>query len=184
MKAPWHGFTLIELLVTITVAGILLAIAVPAFNSFLQNDRDVGQVNSLVASFNYARSEAVKRASPNGITVCPSLDGINCDPAAVSWLEGWIVTYIDPANNANNAVLQTVSALNPGNTVKPVVGPATGITFRSNGLTNAPPPGLVIRICDPRGAAFARQVEVLSTGRVAASQKVGFSVSGAGLACP
>ncbi len=175
-----HGFTLIELMVSLTVAGILFAVAIPAFTSFVQNDRDTGQINSLVGSFSYARSEAVKRASPNGITVCPSLDGINCDPAAVSWLEGWIVTLIDPVNG--NQVLQTVPALNPINTVKPDVGPATGITFTSNGM--APLAPLTIRVCDPRGAAFARQVEVNVTGRVAASQKPGLSVSGAALACP
>jgi len=183
MKLPSRGFTLIELLVTITVAGILLGIAVPAFDGFLKNDRDTGQANSLVSSFNYARSEAVKRASPNGITVCPSLDGLQCDPAPASWIEGWIVTYIDPSNNANNQVLQAVPALNPGNTVNAAVGPATGITFQSSGLTNSTT-GLTIRICDTRGAAFARQVEVNSTGRVAASQKPGFSVSGTALTCP
>jgi type IV fimbrial biogenesis protein FimT len=184
MKPLTPGFTLIELMVTITVAGILMGIAVPAFSTFLKNDRDAGQANSLVSSFNYARSEAVKRASSNGITVCPSSDGLNCDPAAVSWVEGWIVKYIDPANAANDQVLQTVPALNGTNTVTPVVGPPTGLTYQSSGLTNAPAPGLVIRICDVRGAAFARQVEVLSTGRVAASQTPGLSVNGAALACP
>ncbi|MEO7208967.1 MAG: GspH/FimT family pseudopilin [Steroidobacteraceae bacterium] len=177
-----NGFTLIELLVSLTVAGILFAIAIPAFNSFVQNDRDTAQANSLVGSLSYARSEAVKRASPNGITVCPSLDGLQCDPAAVSWLEGWIVTYIDPVTPAKTTVLQAVPALNPINTVNPVVGPATGITFNSNGM--APLAPLALRICDPRGAAFARQVEVNLTGRVAASQKPGFSVAGAALACP
>jgi type IV fimbrial biogenesis protein FimT len=184
MKTVAAGFTMIELMVSLTVAGILFGIAVPAFNSFIKNDRDASQANSLVSSFNYARSEAVKRASPNGITVCPSLDGLTCDPAAVSWVEGWIVTYIDPANAANDQVLQTVPALTGTNTVTPVLGPATGLTFQSSGLTNAPAPGLVIRICDVRGAAFARQVEVLSTGRVAASQTPGLSVNGAALACP
>ena len=180
MKSLSHGFTLIELMVSLTVAGILFAIAIPAFNSFVQNDRDTAQVNSLVGSFGYARSEAVKRALPNGITVCPSLDGVNCDPAPASWVEGWIVTLVDPVNG--NEVLQAIPALNPINTVTPVVGPATGITFSSSGM--APLAPLTLRICDPRGAAFARQVEVLSTGRVAASQTPGQSVNGAALACP
>jgi type IV fimbrial biogenesis protein FimT len=175
-----QGFTLIELMVSITVAGILAAIAVPAFNSFLQNDRDTGQVNSLVGSLGYARSEAVKRASPNGITVCPSLDNLNCD--AGPWTEGWIVTYIDPVTPANTVVLQAIPALSGTNTVTPVVGPPTGITFASNGAAPAAP--FTLRICDRRGAAFARQVEVNATGRVAASQKPGFSVGGAALACP
>jgi type IV fimbrial biogenesis protein FimT len=183
MKSLLHGFTLLELLVTITVGGILLGIAIPAFNGFLKNDRNAGQANSLVSSFNYARSEAVKRASPNGITVCPSLDGTSCDPAAVSWQEGWIVKYIDLTDATKDQVLQTVPALNPINTVNQVPGPASGIIFQSSGLTNAAA-GLTIRICDPRGPAFARQVEVLSTGRVAASQP-GKNVNGAALAaCP
>lgn len=180
MKSSLHGFTLIELMVSLLVAGILLGLAVPAFNNFVKNDRDTAQINSLVGSFSYARSEAVKRASPNGITVCPSLDGLNCDPAAVSWLEGWIVTLIDPVNG--NQVLQAIPALNPINTVNPVLGPATGITFNSNGM--APLAPLTIKVCDPRGAAFARQVEVNVTGRIAASQQPGQSVSGVALTCP
>jgi type IV fimbrial biogenesis protein FimT len=175
-----QGFTLIELMTSLTVAGILAAIAVPAFNSFLQNDRDTGQVNSLVGSLSYARSEAVKRASTNGITVCQSLDSVNCD--AGPWTEGWIVTYIDPVTPANTIVLQAIPALSGTNTVTPVVGPATGITFASNGA--APLAPFTLRICDARGAAFARQVEVNATGRVAASQRPRFSVGGAALACP
>jgi type IV fimbrial biogenesis protein FimT len=175
-----QGFTIIELMVAVTVAAILGAIAVPAFRSFLQNDRDAAQANSLVGSFNYARSEAVKRASPNGIAVCPSANAVACD--AGPWTEGWIVTYIDPVTPANTIVLQAIPALSGTNTVTPVAGPAGGITFNSNGSAPAAP--FVLRICDQRGAAFARQVEVNLTGRVAASQKPGFSVGGAALACP
>jgi type IV fimbrial biogenesis protein FimT len=174
------GFTLIELMVAITVAGILLGIAIPAFNTFVQNDRITGQVNSLVGSFSYARSEAVKRASSNGITVCPSANQTACD--AGPWTEGWVVTYVDPLNAANNVVLQAIPALSGTNTVTPV-GPAGGIVFNSSGT--APLAPLTLRICDTRGAAFARQVEVNLTGRVAASQKPGFAVNQTtALTCP
>ncbi|HEY0745246.1 MAG TPA: GspH/FimT family pseudopilin [Steroidobacteraceae bacterium] len=181
MKYLSHGFTLIELLVTMTVAAILVGLAVPAFTSFLQNDRDTGQINSLVASLNYARSEAVKRASPNGIIVCPSTDGVNCVVTA-SWINGWIVKYVDPLVPANDVVLQNVPALSGTNTVNTDVGPAGAITFSSSGGASA---DMTIRVCDTRGGAFARQVEILkTTGRIAASQKPGQSVAGAALACP
>jgi type IV fimbrial biogenesis protein FimT len=175
-----QGFTLIELLVALTVAGILFTIGVPAFNSFLQNDRDLGQINSLLSSFNYARSEAVKRASPNGITVCPSPDGQNCGGTA--WSGGWIVAYIDPVTAANSVVLQAIPALSTINTVTPIGTSPTGITFFSSGLASA---ALTVRICDPRGPRFARQVEILSTGRAATTQIPGFAVDNTtALTCP
>jgi type IV fimbrial biogenesis protein FimT len=178
------GFTLIELLTTIMVGGILLAVAVPAFNSFVLNDRDVGQVNSLVASLNYARSEAIKRASPYGVIMCPSTDLQTCN-LTTNWVGGWIVAYQDPIIPANSQLLQSVPAFKGSNTVTPVGAAATGITFQSNGLvTPAGAQPLTIRICDTRGAAFARDIEVNSTGRVAASQAPGKTVAGAALACP
>jgi type IV fimbrial biogenesis protein FimT len=182
-----HGFTMIELLMTMVVAGILLGIAMPAFRSFVLNDRDIGQINSLVSSLNYARSEAVKVASPTGITVCPSGGGAVCAPAA-PWSGGWIVVDTNNADCAPAAActpLQSVPALAGSNTVTAVGGAAAGITFSSNGLV-AGPPGttLTIRVCDTRGAAFARDVEVNATGRVAASQTPGQSVTGAALVCP
>jgi type IV fimbrial biogenesis protein FimT len=166
---PAPGFTLIELLVTMLVAGILIAIAVPAFSSFVQNDRDIGQANSLVSSLNYARSEAIKQNITGGVTVCPSVNGTTCSGTA--WSQGWIVT------NATGTVLSAVPAMAGHNTLTP----SAGITFQSTGLPSGP---LSIRICDTRGAAFARDVEVNVAGRVAASNTPGMSVSGAPLVCP
>jgi len=186
VRRAGRGFTLIEIMVTITVAGILLAIGVPAFQNFVQNDRDIGQANSLVGSLNYARSEAIKRGF--GITVCPSGGGTTCVGGSTAWAAGWIVVDTNNADcgGAPCPVLQSVPAMSGSNTLTPAGAAATGITFLSSGLptpatTN---PALTIRICDTRGAAFARDVEVNSTGRVASSQNIGQTVGGAALVCP
>jgi type IV fimbrial biogenesis protein FimT len=170
------GFTLIELLVTLAVAGILAAIAVPAFNNFVLNDRQVGQLNSLASSLNYARSEAVKRNLAGGITVCPNAGGATC--SGTNWFGGWIVTDSNPLDPP----LQTVPALG-GSGNWTVTGSQTGVTFQSSGMVT-PSATTAFTVCDLRGAAFARELEVNSTGRVASSSTQGISVSGAPLVCP
>ena len=175
------GFTLIELMVVISVAGVLTALAVPAFKSFIMNDRDAAQINSLVASFNYARNEAVKQNIAGGITVCASTDALICSGTA--WSGGWIVwnSNLTGCSNAKCVPLQTVPALAGANTVTATGAATTGIVFASSGMVTAPG---AIKICDSRGATYAHNVEVNATGRIAASQTPGVAASGGALACP
>lgn len=184
MKSPIEGFTLIELLVAITVASILAAIAVPAFNSFVMNDRDATQINSLAGSLNYARSMAVKLNTQGGVQVCPSSDGQTCNAPARGWAGGWVVQ--DMTNPATPVPLQAVPAFALGNTVSATGVGANLIIFRSNGTVSGG--GVItsaqIKICDPRGGAFARDVEVNPVGSISSTQTPGLSATGAALACP
>lgn len=54
-----NGFTIIELMLTIAVASVVLAIAVPAMDTFISNSRMSGLAATMVTTINQARSEAI-----------------------------------------------------------------------------------------------------------------------------
>jgi type IV fimbrial biogenesis protein FimT len=90
-----HGFTLAELLVTVSVAGILLALGVPALTTLVAGARMRAEINDVVTLVHLARSEAVKRATD--VILCPSEDGSACldDP---HWHLGCLL-FADPNGN-------------------------------------------------------------------------------------
>jgi type IV fimbrial biogenesis protein FimT len=168
----FSGFTLVELIVAMTVAGILLALAVPTFRTFQLNTRASAQATAVLLALSYARSEAIKRDV--NVTVCPSIDGANCS-AGTTWGQGLIV--VDPANAG--APLQRVGGVANGTTLKEAASSAA-ITFFPTGLVSAP---ATFTFCDVRGAADARAVEITTAGRVAASQLPGKTLAGTLLIC-
>lgn len=88
------GFTLIELLITITVAGIILAIAMPSFRYITNSNRIASEVNGLLGDLQFARAEAIKEGQT--VTVCLSSDGATCTGGS-AWQSGWIV-FQQPGN--------------------------------------------------------------------------------------
>ncbi len=84
------GFTLIELMVTIALIVIALAFAAPSFTAFQRNAALSTLSNSLVASINTARGEAMKRGR-NAFVVPKDIN---------SWQGGW-VAFVD--QNRSNA---------------------------------------------------------------------------------
>lgn len=194
LPVPGHwqahaGFTLIELLVTVVVLSILLGLAVPAFRSFMQNDQQWVQQNNLLLSLNAARSEAIKNdstinfpapaAAQGGAQMCSSTNGVTC--TNTPWEQGWIVLGLDPASPANPPKpLQVVGALPAGTTLTEWAGNLS-VTFLSNGAVAAP---VAFRMCDSRGATFARYLQVTAMGRVVAASMAGQDLAGNPLPCP
>jgi type IV fimbrial biogenesis protein FimT len=78
------GFTLIELMVTVAVAAILMTVAVPSLTTFLRNAELTTRVNSLLASINAARSEAMKRGRD---AVIIPLDGSNWNTGMIAFVD-------------------------------------------------------------------------------------------------
>lgn len=71
-----RGFTLIELMVTITVAAVLLTIALPSFVNTTLNSKLRATANNLSAAVMLSRSEAIKRNAATQL--CPSDNDSSC----------------------------------------------------------------------------------------------------------
>lgn len=169
------GFTLLEIMVAITVAAILLAIAVPSLTMFIQNSRETSEADSLVASLDYARSEAVKLDA--NVEVCASTDEMTCSGSVApgGWAGGWIVFE---TVGAGTTVLQVMPALGAGNTLSSAFDGAnvSEVTFQANGFVQAAAGAAApifqptyFTLCDTRGAGYARDIEVSATGAIQAA---------------
>jgi len=178
------GFTVFELVITMSIAAILMGLAVPAMRNFMQEQQDASSAGALITGLNYARSEAIKEDLPtgpgNGVAFCASTGaGANptCDSA--NWATGFIVL-----SSANAVPLQVVGALGAGLTLNTFPANAA-IVFQANGTAPAAAVGANGRVmfvmCDARGPTFGREVEVSVTGIIQASPRPGFDVSGAAI---
>ena len=97
-KRP-DGFTLLELMVVVILLVVMATIAIPSFQSLIQNNRVTSQTNELLTAFNVARSEALKTQRP--VAVCASNDDATCSGG---WGDGWIVG-VDAAGSAGQTTV-------------------------------------------------------------------------------
>ncbi len=110
------GFTLIELIIAIAIAAVLLGLAIPSFTSFLNSSRVTSQANELLAAFQVARMEAIRRNAR--VVVCASSNAETSSPpscdAGSTW-NGWIVYSDTNGNNVveNNEVIKVGSLAAP-----------------------------------------------------------------------
>lgn len=108
-----NGVTLIELMVALSVAAILLSLAIPSFRETIMRNRLTSINNEFMGAINFVRSEAIKRGQ--SITLCKSTDGAACSTDnAVFWEDGWFAfadTDADGTVDTGETVLQVWPAL-------------------------------------------------------------------------
>ncbi len=154
------GFSLVELIVTVAIAGVLMAVALPSLSNFVKDNRLTTQANEMMVDLAFARSEALKRAA--NITVCKSTDGATCN-AGANWSDGWIVV-----NTAGGQVFRVHEALTDQITLVGTANAAPGLSnqifYTRTGISGLGGPE-EFRICDDRGPAQGRWIEVALTGR-------------------
>lgn len=121
------GFTIIELMVALTIAAVMMAFALPAFNDFTSQRRMAANVNLLVTAIGYARSEATRLGARVTVQAIDASDGDN------EWGPGFCVTVDDPGNCDDP--LRTF-ALEIGSTLDGIdaYNNEDGFTFNSRGL--------------------------------------------------
>lgn len=82
---PWAhkslGFTLVELMVTVVIAGILVVLAIPSFQSFVAEQRISNAAFDVMSMLTLTRSEALKRNT-----------NVVSTQAAGGWQNGWVVS--------------------------------------------------------------------------------------------
>ena len=168
------AFTLVELLVTLCVLSMMMAIAIPSYNTMILNSRLAASSDSLVSSLNFARSSALHNNM--NVMVCP-IGVANSTTCGNNWGKGWIVVTQPAAGAAPLIKSDAMSAAGPS-----VLSNVTSVTFTSRGLAGAQSN---FSLCDSRGSSFATSVEVMATGFTQSGSTPGQAVwNNSALACP
>ena len=146
MRLTAKGFTLVELLVTVSVVGILAAIAIPNFSSTLQNNRAETEVSDLQRALNYARLEAINRGV--AVKIAPT--------SGSDW-----TTELQVSLNDQQTVLRKVAPISSGATL--VAPNVAAMVFNNLGGLTSPASAVVMTYT--RGST-TKVVNVCLTGRI------------------
>ena len=149
------GFTLMELIVTVAVAGILLSIGVPSFNSTIRSNRLTSHTNSLIIALHFSRGESVKRNK-----------SITIRRKSPQWESGWNV-FIDVNGDGNkdngDELIKTYPSLPPLFTLR---SSDHFITFTSQGFVKSESITTFKMCVDAKTSdEYARTVRVNAIGR-------------------
>lgn len=159
------GHSLAELLVFIALLGVLTAIALPAWSSLVQRERQRADVNLLLSAIHYARSQAVQNQQI--VTLCPGSQRCIESPSWHSSVLAFIDSNHDGKHDQNEPLLRTF-ALNPDITwqwssfrQKPY------LQFEGNGTTRAL--NGTFSLCS--SGKFEHQIVISPTGRPRTSRE-------------
>lgn len=179
-----NGFTILELMATVAIAAVLVAVALPNYQTMVKNNCMTAGTNALVASLQQARSEAVKRST--SVTVSAS----NAGDTTNEWGTGWTVTLDEDRDgdgvmdngedyNGNGALdaaalvrtvtlsckkttIDEIAPAVPGPNPADKIDNDTDFVYQSTGFIDNPG---TFNVCDDRTGETGRQITISVTGR-------------------
>lgn len=152
-----RGVNLLEIMIAVAILGTVMAIGIPSYSHMTISNGLTNDTNDLVASLQFARSEAITRGE--AVTVCAANANLDACSGDGNWGGGWVI--LDAA--ANPIRVHEPLARNGAAEVN-VQNGIGAVVFNRNGFsTNA----RTIRLCGPNGdARRIRGVVVSPDGRV------------------
>lgn len=102
---PRAGFTLIELMISVAILAILLGLAAPEFQTFIQNTKIRTTADSMQAGLQLARSEALRRNARVSLWL---VSDVTASCARSDSGTSWVVSVDNPAGACNAASSDTV----------------------------------------------------------------------------
>ncbi|MBD9499202.1 GspH/FimT family pseudopilin [Pseudomonas sp. BGr12] len=145
-NTPSPGFTLVELMVTLAVLAILSTLAAPMFGDLIQRSKVDAASGELAHLLQYARSEAITRASAVTITA-----------SSGNW-----VGALSVATSSETLRQYGSEGINGGSAVT-ATGSASSLTFRAAGTLNGAAQS--IRLC-PSSGSSGRLLSISSSGQI------------------
>jgi len=134
---------------------------------FLRDNAMRAQSFELLASIKFARSEAVKRRTR--VVMCGTSDPTAATPSCggTRWTAGWLVFESGDTNNTYQPATDTL--LRVGEPAPGLINIRTNsdgnLEFNGDGTTNEGGSTARFALCDDRGAALGRQIDVPMIGR-------------------
>lgn len=137
-----RGFSLIELVVVISIAAILMSMAIPSFRILMANTKIRASSSDLQTALLLARSEAVKRSA-----------NVRVSRTSSDWNAGWQV--LDAGGNVLGAF--------SGDEQVDITCASATLTFQASGRLTGAAPSFDVEHVD--GIGTARCVSVELSGR-------------------
>ena len=162
-----RGFTLVELMITLTIAVVLLMIAVPSFKSLTLSNRLTTAANDVVASIQSARMEAIKRNSNTQFCSNSSSNNTTSDKLGKACTTQAGAVYAMSGSEASQVLAST-----PGmSAALQFNGNVTAVRFNGQGLgqkpgTSGPYTGLVADICTSQTSKSNHRLINMTAGSI------------------